>query len=158
MFSNMLELEIAAKYIALGLHSEDNKTSYLEDLRLSYSGEVATYIAQGLSQLITGICIGLLSNYIYYKFNNKYNIDRIENIGIQIKQHKDKINELENLLNNRQVKSVKHFSSVLNDHKNMSLMLESEDEINSLIEMSIKELETRGISETLERIREHDRF
>ena len=65
------EIYDAASFACVGLLPPSTRAAYVRDIRAKYKAEPIVYLLQVLSQGMTAIFVGLLTNYLYDKTKSK---------------------------------------------------------------------------------------
>jgi len=138
------EIEAAAEYLCVQLHPEEIRSDYVRNIRVHYRAEEIVYVLQALSTGMTGIFIGLITNYLYDK--TKKPDPKIEALTKKIEEQRIQLRKLEKLLLKEKDPD---FAEIAKKHCELHRRIiaqaqDSDPEIERMVDEVLLQLKERG--------------
>jgi hypothetical protein len=152
-------LRPAAEYICVKLHPPQLRSMYVEHLRVHYRAEAIVYVLQALSTGMTALFLGLLTNYLYDKYNKSTKDKERENRKLEklIAEQERQISELEALLKQEKDRGfARRARQSLSFHNETLIRIKNPDSsIELLVRESVELLEAKGTEEVSKEVDSH---
>ena len=150
------DLEAAAEYICVQLHPEEIRADYVRNIRVHYRAEEIVYVLQALSSGMTGLFIGLFTNYLYDK------VKKPDSSSTELKklleEQNGRLGKLEKLLAKE---CDLEFADIARKHRDLHQKIvcqiqDSNPEIERIVEDVLEQLRRRGRNALTDDVDSHD--
>lgn len=150
------DIEAAAEYLCVHLHPEEIRSDYVRNIRVYYHAEEIVYVLQALSAGMTGIFIGLITNYFYDK--TKKPDPKIEALAKQLEEQRVQLVKLEKLvLKEKDPDFVEIAKKHLELHRRIIVQAQDSDpEIERMVNEVFLQLKERGRKGLADEVNSYD--